>query len=55
MQSQKDQYSNEGKKSLGAVWWVVLAALEYVGCEGQVEDEREGYEVDEGTGEETFH
>lgn len=34
---------------------MVLTALEYVGCEGQVEDEREGYEVDEGAGEETFH
>ena len=55
MESQKDQYSDEGKKSFGAVGWIVLAALENVGCEGELEDKREGYEVDEGTGKETFH
>lgn len=54
MDSQSDQYAEDGKKSFNIVWRIVLVALEHGRSKGQVGNEREGHKIDEGTSKETF-
>ena len=54
MDSQSDQYAEDGKKSFNIVGRIVLVALEHGRSKGQVGNEREGHKIDEGTSKETF-